>query len=357
MTKRLAAAVASALRDRGADTAFGLPGGGPNLDVVGAAATAGIRFVLAHAETNACIMAATYGLLTGRPAMALATRGPGAASAVNGAAQATLDRFPLLLLTDCVPAADRPRVAHQRLDQQRLLAPVAKWSGPLADTARAPDVVRAALHLAGSLPAGAVHLDFDPSAADEAEVPEPHRDASSSPGELEAAVVLVRSASRPVAIVGAGALRKPGQVVDALERWGCPVLVTYQAIGFLPDGHPQLAGLFTNGAIEGAILREADLVVTIGLDHVEPMPFAWRYDVPVLAIAEELAGSTLLPLVQQVVGPLGGRRRAGARRCQIVVARRRRCPRPGRGPRAAARLFSRRLRADRAGACSRRRGP
>ena len=89
---------------RGADIVFGFPGGGPNLEVVGAALDAGLRFVLTHGETTACMMAATYGLLTGRPGMAIATRGPGAACAVNGAAQATLDRFPLLVVTDCVPS-------------------------------------------------------------------------------------------------------------------------------------------------------------------------------------------------------------------------------------------------------------
>ena len=34
---------------------FGLPGGGPNLDVLGAAERAGLRFVLAHGETGAAI--------------------------------------------------------------------------------------------------------------------------------------------------------------------------------------------------------------------------------------------------------------------------------------------------------------
>ena len=103
----LAEALSDAVRRRGADTVFGLPGGGPNLEVVGACDASGLRFVLAHGETAASIMASAYGLLTGRPAMAIATRGPGAASAANGAAQATLDRYPLLLVTDCVSAGDR----------------------------------------------------------------------------------------------------------------------------------------------------------------------------------------------------------------------------------------------------------
>ena len=48
-----AAAIVTALADAGTKVVFGLPGGGPNLDVVGAAALAGLHFVLAHTETAA----------------------------------------------------------------------------------------------------------------------------------------------------------------------------------------------------------------------------------------------------------------------------------------------------------------
>ena len=162
MSKALAKVLAEGVRDRGAEIVFGMPGGGPNLDMIGAAGEAGLRFVLAHGETAAAMMAATFGLLTGPPGLAIATRGPGAACATNGAAQATLDRFPLLLVTDCVPGTDRDRYAHQRFDQQQLFSPVTKWSGRLVDSPRAVDVVCEALTLASARPAGAVHLDYDP---------------------------------------------------------------------------------------------------------------------------------------------------------------------------------------------------
>ncbi|MEY2583613.1 MAG: acetolactate synthase large subunit, partial [Ilumatobacteraceae bacterium] len=84
MSDGLAKVLAEGVRERGADVVFGFPGGGPNLEVVGAVVDAGLRFVLTHGETTACMMAATYGVLTGRPGMAIATRGPGAACAVNG---------------------------------------------------------------------------------------------------------------------------------------------------------------------------------------------------------------------------------------------------------------------------------
>ena len=110
----------AALAGAGTRLVFGVPGGGPNLDVVGAAAAAGMRFVLAHGETAATIMAATCADLTGAPGAVVVTRGPGLASAVNGIAHAALDRLPVVVIADTVPARDqRDRVSHQRLDQAR----------------------------------------------------------------------------------------------------------------------------------------------------------------------------------------------------------------------------------------------
>src|ERR1700683_339164 len=143
-----AAAIVTALADAGTMVLFGLPGGGPNLDVVGAAALAGLRFVLARTETAAVIMAATYADLTGRPGAAVVTRGPGLASAVNGIAHAALDRLPVVVIADTVPAADASRISHQLIDQAALGRSVAKATatigGPHAAQAAAR-IVRAAL--------------------------------------------------------------------------------------------------------------------------------------------------------------------------------------------------------------------
>src|ERR1700745_2043193 len=112
-----AGAIVAALARAGTRLMFGVPGGGPNLDVVGAAEAAGLRFVLAHGETAATIMAATSADLTGVPGSVVVTRGPGLASAVNGIAHAALDRLPVLVIADTVAAADAGRVSHQRIHQ------------------------------------------------------------------------------------------------------------------------------------------------------------------------------------------------------------------------------------------------
>jgi len=161
----LAERLAKTLAGRGTEVAFGVPGGGPNLDVVGALAANDIRFVLAHGETAACIMASVFGYVTGQVSAAVVTRGPGAVSAANGAAQATLDRHPLVLITDTVPAESAARVPHQRVDQRALFAPICKASATL-NSSLPDDQLDALVALATKTPAGAVHLDYDTSAAD-----------------------------------------------------------------------------------------------------------------------------------------------------------------------------------------------
>lgn len=160
--KRGARALAEGLRRAGVRKLFGVPGGGPNLDMIDAAREEGLDFVLAHGEGAACIMASTFGKLTNTPGVAVVTRGPGFTSASNGLAQATLDRSPLLLISDVVTQAAASTTAHQRLDQVSAARPVTKWSGTLGfrNTAQ---VARAAAELALAGPAGAVHLAFDPS--------------------------------------------------------------------------------------------------------------------------------------------------------------------------------------------------
>src|SRR5580658_8075551 len=162
MGLQAADAIVGALAGAGTRLMFGVPGGGPNLDVVGAAAAAGLRFVLAHGETAAAIMAASYADLTGAPGAVLVTRGPGLASAVNGIAHAALDRLPVIVIADTVRSADADRISHQRLDQAALGRSVAKAVLTVGGTSAgdaAADAVRRAL----APPAGPVVVLMDDS--------------------------------------------------------------------------------------------------------------------------------------------------------------------------------------------------
>ena len=281
----LSATIVDALVDASCDTVFGMPGGGNNLDFIGAAEAAGLRFVLAHAETSAAIMAGVYGDLTQTPAACVVTRGPGAASAVNGIANALLDRQQLVLVTDAVSSADYGRIAHQRIDQRALFDPVTKWNATVGDGDSAA-TARHAVAAAMTAPRGPVHLDFDPTAASTAPAaqlipcaPVP------APADLERLGTLLRSARRPLVILGVGTRDLQGAVRALLDGSSVPVLTTYRAKGIIPHSSPNSAGLLTGATTEAPLLHAADLIVMIGVDSVELIPNTWPYTAPVLSVS------------------------------------------------------------------------
>jgi acetolactate synthase I/II/III large subunit len=355
-SERAAAAIAGALAAAGTRVVFGIPGGGPNLDVVAAAAGAGLRFVLAHGETAAAIMAATWADLTGAPGAVVVTRGPGLASAVNGIAHAALDRLPVVVIADTVPARDRQRISHQRLDQDALGRCVAKAAltlggGPAATAAgqrccqsdsNVPtmllDAAERAVRLALARPAGPVVINIDPDAAGlsiagEADAADgafevggaseargadgEARGAGSADGEARGAggeprgaasadggagggdgrpavaplASALRTARRPVVLLGTGAFGHTAAVRDALVGSGIPVLHTYRARGVVPDSAGEAAGLFTGGTMEWPLLAAADLVVGLGVDPVELIPARWEYAARTLLVTDVPAGS------------------------------------------------------------------
>jgi acetolactate synthase I/II/III large subunit len=288
-SQRSAAAIVDALSAAGTRLLFGVPGGGPNLDVVGAAEGSGMPFILTHGETAAAIMAATYADLTGTPGAVVVTRGPGLASAVNGIAHAALDRLPLVVIADTVPAQDRDRISHQRLDQAALGRPVAKAVVTVgADPAS--QAARRAVQVAVTRPAGPVVVNVDAGAR--GLLPPDFGLRISLPShDLEPLVAGLQSARRPVIVLGSLALPYTDSVRAALVGSGIPVLHTYRVRGMVPDSSAEAAGLFTGGTMESPLLSAADLIVGLGVDPVELIPASWAYAARTILVTDIPAGS------------------------------------------------------------------
>jgi acetolactate synthase I/II/III large subunit len=319
-----AEAIVTALAGAGTRVLFGLPGGGPNLDVVGAASAAGLQFVLARTETAAVIMAATYADLTGLPGAAVVTRGPGLASAVNGMAHAALDRLPVVVIADTVRSADAGRISHQRLDQAALGRAVAKAVVTIGRD-RTGQAAAEAVRLAFMPPAGPVVALMDDSAASDlgrALGPERSDRAADDDGPAVLAQAMRRS-RRPVIMLGAEAIRHTAAIRSALAGRGIPVLHTYRARGIVPDSAAEAAGLVTGGTMEWPLLAAADLIVGLGVDEAEMIPAAWDYAAPVLLVAGYPAdrrapayfpGATALEIpLPAAVGVLAGSDAEGSR--------------------------------------------
>jgi acetolactate synthase-1/2/3 large subunit len=282
---RLAEHVAGQLAAFGGTVAFGLPGGGNNLEVIGAAQRRGMQFVLGHTEYAVSVMAAVYGQLTDCPTASIVTRGPGAAAATNGVAQAWLDRQPLVLITDTVSEGDRARVPHQQLDQESLFRPIVKQTIAAGTASIGTEQVASAMRQAMALPRGPVHIDVDVHArAPIAESASPT--VTAAPEAAIAAIgELIASSSRPCILLGMGALDAVEEIRAFVEGTEVPVLSSYRAMGVIPDSWPNHAGPFTGATSESDLLANADLIIAIGVDQVELIPNPWDYPAPVVSVA------------------------------------------------------------------------
>jgi acetolactate synthase I/II/III large subunit len=299
----------------GVQRIFGVPGGGSNLELLEAARTAGLPFVLCHQESSACVMAAVTGELTGAPGAVLSTLGPGVSASATGLAHAFLDRSPLIYVSDRHPSAALGFTTHQAFDHAAFLTPIVK--GSVAVTAEsASHWIAHAAQLALKEPRGPVHLDLPADVASQAAVPfaaslQPTPMHQPSPADLDTAAAMIRRAKRPVVLVGLQCRGGDAKWLRAFcEALPAPVLATYKAKGALPDPHPLALGIFTGGALEEPVVGRADLIITFGLDTVEMIPRRWSYEAPVLSLvrapsAASAGGGSYFTPALELVGDLG----------------------------------------------------
>ncbi len=134
--------LADALVAQGIAHAFAVPGES-YLDVLDGlyAVREKLHLTTCRIESGAVHMAEAIGKLTGRPAAAFVTRGPGACHAAIGVHVAFQDSTPLLLFVGQIPFEETDRESFQEIDYRRMFQPLAKWVTQIDDAARIPELV------------------------------------------------------------------------------------------------------------------------------------------------------------------------------------------------------------------------
>src|SRR4051812_37721772 len=166
-----------------------------------------VRVIVCRHEGGAANMADAYGKLTGRPGIALVTRGPGATHASVGIHTAFQDSTPLLLLVGQARRDVLDREAFQEIDYRRMFGQLSKWVAQVDDPRRIPEYLSHAFHTATSGRQGPVVLALpEDMLVEEAEAPAaPHYQrvqAAPSPAQMARLAGLLGRAQRPLAIVG-----------------------------------------------------------------------------------------------------------------------------------------------------------
>jgi len=266
---------------------FGVPGGA-SLPLMQACHKLDIEFILTNHETSAGFAADAYSFLRRKPGVCVTTLGPGATNAVSGAAQAYLERSPVLFITAQLPPRHYEAMTHQRIDTESLFRPVTKWSATITEDNVVP-VLKRAHHMMFEDRPGPVHLSL-PADVGEKNIPEAsfddfipgfNRPTRANEKSIKKARESLAKADKPVIIAGIGVQRTQcqKQLEKLIETHHIPTLYTPKVKGYIPGDSQWAVGSVGLGMqadeIMLELLSESDLVVAVGFDQVE-LVTAWR---------------------------------------------------------------------------------
>jgi acetolactate synthase I/II/III large subunit len=236
--------------------------------------TARIQTVVCRHEAAAANMAEAVGKLTGRPGIAIVTRGPGATHASIGVHTAFQDSTPMILLIGQCAREHMDREAFQEIDYRRMFGQMAKWVAQIDDPRRIPEYMSHAFHLATSGRPGPVVLALPEDVLSDAcdAVPGAPRyqrvAAAPAPAQMQRLSEMLSAARKPFVIAG-GSGWTPEATADFatfVEAWQLPVGCAFRFQDTLSNEHPNYAGdvgLGINPAL-AARIREADLLLVLG---------------------------------------------------------------------------------------------
>jgi acetolactate synthase-1/2/3 large subunit len=259
---------------QGATHAFGVPGESylPVLDALYDVADR-LAFVVCRQEGGAAYMAEAYGKLTGRPGIAIVTRGPGATNAAVGVHTAAQDSTPMILLVGQVGTDFIDREAFQEIDYRRMYGGVAKWAAQVDRVERIPEYVAQAYRtaLAGRPGPVVLALPEDVLAA-RAEVEDAPRvqaiAIAPSARDVERAGALLRAAKRPLMLVGGSRWDRGAcaALADFAERTRLPVACAFRHQDLFDNRHPLYCGDVGIGIHPqlAARVRNADVLLVVG---------------------------------------------------------------------------------------------
>jgi acetolactate synthase-1/2/3 large subunit len=279
------------VRAEGVDLVFGYPGGAI-MPLYDALEGSGIRHVLTRHEQGAVFAAEGVARATGKVGVAIATSGPGATNLVTGIADAKMDSVPLVCITGQVRSPLIGSDAFQETDVFGVTLSLTKWSRLVRTIDEIPEVIAEGFHWARSGRPGPVVIDIPTDilkANKEFSGPvkfTPHARAAEAKAEGafgDTIVALLQRATKPVALVGAGA-KLSGAIPELrrlLDDLNVPTFATVHGLGAVPPQAPYYLGMVGMHGTRAAnhALHETDLLLVFGArldDRVtgEPTRFA-----------------------------------------------------------------------------------
>ncbi|WP_076863027.1 oxalyl-CoA decarboxylase [Bradyrhizobium mercantei] len=265
--------VIDALKLNGIDTVYGVPGI-PITDLGRMAQAEGIRVLSFRHEQNAGYAASIAGFLTKRPGVCLTVSAPGFLNGLTALAHATTNCFPMILVSGSSEReiVDLQQGDYEEMDQLAIAKPLCKAAFRVLHAQDIGIGLARAIRAAVSGRPGGVYLDLpaklfsqvmnaDAGQKSLVKVVDAAPEQIPSPSSVKRALDVLKSAKRPLIILGKGAAYAQADeaIKNFVEKSGVPFLPMSMAKGLLPDLHPQCAG-----AARSTVLKEADVVMLIG---------------------------------------------------------------------------------------------
>ena len=253
------------------------------LPLVDAVEDEGLEFIDTRHEAAAMHMADAWCRITGEPAVAMFTGGPGFSNAISALPNIYTSESPVVFISGAAELPEKGLYAFQEIDQVDITVPMTKGSWLVHDRSRITEYVATAFRTALSGRPGPVHLtiplDIQEAECSEGDLPryspDQYRNGGRSHGDpelIKEAVQMLSAADKPV-IIAANAARysvSTELLTELVETTGIPVFTVEQARGLVSDDHPLCFG-YADGALNAAArrFREADAVLLLGkrFDH------------------------------------------------------------------------------------------
>ena len=273
----------------GIKTLFGIPD--PNfVHLFVEAEKRGWDVVAPHHELSVGFMAEAHSRMTGRPAVCIATLGPGIANAAGAMMCARVENSPVIFI-----GGQRARVTEQRvrrgriqfIKQMGLFENSVKYSASIEYADQTDEIIRQALRVAQSGTPGPVYIEY-PSHVIQQELdvpaplpPEAYRlvQPGADANMVARAVGLIKAAQSPILLVGHAVHTARGgqQVKELAELMACPVIQTSGGTSFIKGLEERTFPYgFSKAAIEAVV--KSDLCIAIGTELGEPVHYGkWRH--------------------------------------------------------------------------------
>ena len=276
MERPLGAQISHALKDRGVDVIFGIPGV-HNVEMYRGIEEAGITHILARHEQGAGFMADGFARATGRPGIAYVITGPGLCNIMTPMGQATSDSVPMLVLSSCLERRDRSMARgrlHEMKDQEAAAATVCDWSMTAPDGAAAFQLIdRAFAEFAAERPqAKHIQVPIDVLGALSAPGPAPASmpaRAAAPQAQVADVAAMLAAAQRPLILAGGGAVAASAEIRALISRLNAASFTTYAGRGIVAADAVLNFGSYLARPDSADVIASADCVLALGTELSE----------------------------------------------------------------------------------------